>query len=77
MVMREALLLAGIGIPIGIGLALAAGKTAAAMLYGLKPWDAVTLGLAVCVLALVAASASFLPALRAARLEPMAALRDE
>jgi putative ABC transport system permease protein len=77
LVMREGALLLGLGLPMGVGLALAAGKSAASMLYGLKPWDGMTLGLAAGGLALVAALASLVPALRAARLEPMAALRDE
>jgi predicted permease len=77
LVMREALLLVGLGLPIGVGLALAAGKGAASMQYGLRPWDALTIGVAASTLALIAVFASFFPALRAARLEPMAALRDE
>jgi ABC-type lipoprotein release transport system permease subunit len=47
------------------------------MLYGLKPQDPVTILLAVLLLAAVAVPASLLPAGRAARLEPMAALREE
>ena len=47
------------------------------MLYGLKPHDPLTLTLAVAALTLVAVVASFLPAHRAARLDPMAALRED
>jgi putative ABC transport system permease protein len=47
------------------------------MLFGLKPTDALTYLLAVVSLSGVAALASFLPARRAARLDPMVALRNE
>ncbi len=77
LVLREAALLLVIGLVIGTGLALWAGKTAASMFYGLKPYDPVTLGGAITLLAVVALLASYGPALRAARLEPMEALREE
>jgi putative ABC transport system permease protein len=77
MIMREAGLLLAIGVVIGGALALVAGRTAASLLYGLKPHDPVTLIVAVAGLAIVAAAASFLPAHRAAGLDPMAALREE
>jgi len=77
MIMREAGLLLAIGIAIGAALSLAAARTATSLLFGLKPHDPVTLGLAVVALAAVAAAASFLPAHRASRLDPMAALREE
>jgi len=47
------------------------------MVYGLKPHDPATLGGAVLLLAVVALLASYGPAWRAARLQPMDALRDE
>jgi ABC-type lipoprotein release transport system permease subunit len=47
------------------------------MLFGLKPWDVATFAMAVLLLGLVAAAASFLPAARAARSDPMEALRQE
>jgi len=56
---------------------LLAGRTATSLLYGLKPHDPVTLTIAVVALSAVAAGASFLPALRAAGLDPMVALREE
>jgi len=77
MILREAALLLGIGLVIGAGLAVAASKTAASLLFGIKPHDPLTLALAVATLALVAVAASFLPAHRASRLDPMVALRDE
>ena len=47
------------------------------MLFGLKPYDPLTISLSAIALAAVAILASYLPAHRAARLDPMAALRDE
>jgi len=77
MIMREAAVLLGIGLVFGTSLALAASHTATSLLFGLKPYDPVTLALAVAAVAAVAATTSFLPAHRAARLDPMAALREE
>jgi putative ABC transport system permease protein len=77
LVMQEAGALLGIGLVIGIALALAGGKAAASMLFGLKPWDVATFALALLLLAFVAVLASLLPAARAARSDPMDALRQE
>jgi putative ABC transport system permease protein len=77
MVLREAGLLLVIGLAVGTALAVAAGRAATSMLYGLKPHDPITMALAIASLAAVALLASYVPALRAARLEPMVALRDE
>jgi ABC-type antimicrobial peptide transport system permease subunit len=77
MVMREAGILLGAGVIVGALLAVAAGRTASALLFGLKPSDPSTLALAAVALAAVAMLASYLPALRASRLEPTEALREE
>lgn len=77
MIMREAAILLALGMAVGAALALAGGKAASSMLYGLKPKDPLTFAMAMAALAMVAAAASFLPALRASRLDPMTALRDE
>jgi putative ABC transport system permease protein len=77
MIMREAGMLLAVGVIIGAALALLAARTATSLLYGLKPHDPATLGVAVIALAAVAALASFLPAHRAAQLDPMVALREE
>jgi predicted permease len=65
------------GLAIGMALALAGGRAATSMLFGLKPSDPFTLGTALLSLSLVAALASLLPAGRASRNDPMVALRDE
>jgi len=77
LVLREAAMLIVTGLVIGSALAIAVARTASSLLYGLKPGDPFTVGLAVVLLAAVAIIASLLPALRAARLEPMMALREE
>ncbi len=77
MVMREAGRLLAIGIVTGIALSLVAGRGAQSLLFGLKPYDPLTLVGAALLLAVIAASASFLPARRASKLDPMVALRDD
>jgi len=77
MVMREAAMLLLAGVLVGGVLAVAAAQTAKTLLFGLKPGDPTTLALAVAGLAGVAMLASYVPALRASRLEPTEALRDE
>jgi len=76
-VLREAGLLLAIGLAVGTGLSLTAATTARKLLFGLEPNDPKTLAMAVGALAVVALAASYVPALRAARLDPMVALRDE
>jgi putative ABC transport system permease protein len=77
MILREAGKLLAIGLPLGAALSVAGAQFAAALLYGLKPWDPATLAIATGGLGLVAAVASWIPARRAARLEPTTALRQE
>jgi putative ABC transport system permease protein len=77
LVLREAVLLLGIGLTLGTALAIWAGQAAASMVYGMTPRDPLTLGGAVALLAIVALFASYGPAWKAARLQPMDALRDE
>ncbi len=77
LVLREATLLLALGLTIGLAFAVWAGRTAASLVYGMKPGDPLTLGAAVALLALVAIAASYAPASRASRLQPMDALREE
>ena len=76
-VLRGALLQLAIGLAIGIPVALASSRLIANQLYGVKTYDPMILGLAVFVLAVCALLAGFIPARRAASIEPMEALRAE
>jgi predicted permease len=77
MVMRRALVLVAIGLAIGIPVALLGGRLMRTQLYGVSTYDPLTLGGAVLVLSAAAALAGFIPARRAASIEPMNALRTE
>jgi predicted permease len=66
-----------VGLLLGIPLAIGAGKLIAAQLYGVKMWDPVALGVAIVALGACAFVASVIPALRAAAISPMEALRIE
>lgn len=77
MVMRDAAILISIGVVAGTAMTTASGNAAASMLYGLKPRDPVTLSIAIAGIVVVGLAASFVPALRAANIHPVAALREE
>jgi len=76
-VMRRGLLLALTGIAAGLALALAATPQIAPLLYRASPADPVSLAGAALFLLVVAVLASLIPALRATRVDPMVALRQE
>ena len=77
MVLRGALWQVGIGLGIGIPLAVLAGKLMKDQLFGVVPWDPAMLAAAALLLALAALVASVVPVRRAAGVEPMIALRNE
>jgi predicted permease len=77
MVMRDVLILVGIGIAVGVPAALALTSVVRSQLYGLSGHDPITLVLATVGLAVVAFAAGYIPAIRASRLDPMRALRYE
>ncbi len=77
MVLREAVLLLGVGLAAGCVLAFVATQAAGALLFGLKPRDPATFASSIALLTLVAAAAAWLPARRAADLDPTASLREE
>jgi predicted permease len=77
MVLRESALLVGVGLCIGTALALGVGRAASSLLYGVKPYDLLTLGIGLFSLSAIAGIASYLPARRATRVDPMTALRHE
>ncbi len=77
MVLRETFLLVACGIAIGLPAAALTAHWITSQLFGLKPWDPITLSAACGVMAVVAIAASYSPARRAASIDPMRALRTE
>ncbi|HKV63276.1 MAG TPA: ABC transporter permease [Candidatus Acidoferrum sp.] len=66
-----------LGCGVGFALTATSSRVLAGLLYGVSPTDLPTLSAVILLVLLVAAAASFLPAMRAARVEPMHVLRDE
>src|SRR5690606_29164553 len=77
MVLRQVIDMLAIGGVIGVGAALALGRAAGAMLYGVDGNDPVIIGSAIVVLSAFALAAGFIPALRASRVDPLRALRHD
>jgi ABC-type antimicrobial peptide transport system permease subunit len=77
MVLRESLVLIALGVAAGSALTLALAHTVRSLVFGIEPNDPLTLAAAGLVLGLVGLLASFFPANRAARLDPVAALHQE
>jgi predicted permease len=77
MVMKETILLVATGMAIGLGAALATARLISTLLFGLSPYDPVTIAAAALLMTIVAAFAGYLPARRASRVDPMTALRFE
>jgi predicted permease len=77
MVLRETLLLMGLGAAVGVPLAIVSGRMVGDLLYGLKPADPSALLVAFGLMASVSIASAWLPARRAARIDPVRALRHE
>ncbi len=77
MVVRQGMLLAGIGVIIGVGAALGLTRLMSGMIYGVKTWDPTTVVAVVAVLSGVSLLATYVPARRASRVDPMVSLRYE
>jgi ABC-type antimicrobial peptide transport system permease subunit len=75
MIVRQAMLLAAAGIAAGLGAAYGLTRLMASMLYGVKATDPLVFGGVACLLGAVAFLASYLPARRAVRIDPVVALR--
>jgi ABC-type antimicrobial peptide transport system permease subunit len=77
MVLGEVTRVVFAGAAIGVGVSVAVTRLVTSFLYGVKPTDVATLTSAVVLLATVGIAAAALPAWRAARLDPVEALREE
>jgi ABC-type antimicrobial peptide transport system permease subunit len=77
LILRETAVVLAAGLGAGTLLALEAGRTVAALLYGLEWYDPFMLAIAAASLAVVSAAASYLPAWRAASVNPVVALRQD
>ena len=74
---REGAAMTLVGLGVGLAGALAAGRWISALLFGVTPADPATLAIVVCALAMAAACATYVPARRAASVDPSDALRAE
>jgi predicted permease len=77
MVVFQGMLLALIGVVLGVASALALTRLMRSLLFGVKPWDPSTIVLVAVLLSAVSLVATYLPARRASRVDPMVALRYE
>ena len=77
LVLRQAMALAGIGLVLGLAGAAAASRLLTSMLFEVKPGDPVTYATVVLLIGAIALAASYIPARRAARVDPLLALRQE
>ena len=77
MVFRDILYRLAAGLLVGVGAVYASARLLASMLYGLEPTDAVNIAVAAALLLAVALAAGYLPARRAAKVDPLTALRFE
>jgi putative ABC transport system permease protein len=77
LVLRNSMLMLGVGVGIGIVVAAMLARTMGRILYGISPFDAPAFGLAALVLIGAGFCATFIPARRATRVDPMVALRDQ
>jgi len=77
LILREGMILAGIGLALGLGGAYFVGRGMHSLFYEVKTIDPVAFGAVAVLLVLAALAACYIPAMRAARVDPMLALREE
>jgi predicted permease len=76
LILRQGLMLAGLGLVLGVAGAMAAGRLMRTLLFNVSPLDPLTLGMVTSVMAVVAAFACLVPAFRATRVDPLTMLRQ-
>ena len=77
LVMRQAAVIAAIGLTAGVAAGVAAARGVSSLLYGVQPWDPLAVTAAGLVLTVTALGASYLPARRASRVDPATTLATE
>jgi putative ABC transport system permease protein len=77
MVVRQGMVIAAVGLAAGLGGALVAGRLMTGLLYGVSPFDVATLSGVTIVIGLATLAANWIPALRAAHVDPLTALRSD
>jgi len=77
LVLRDTASMAAIGLAIGLALSVAAARVESSVLFGVRPLDALSIAVALFVLSVAVFTAAWLPARRAASIDPMQALRTE
>ena len=77
LVLEQGLLLAGLGLTLGLAGAVAGARLLSTMLFQVKPNDPLVYGAVAVLLGLVSVVASYVPARRASRIDPLAAIRQE
>ena len=76
LILRQGLMLAGVGLMLGVGGAIAAGRLMRTLLFNVAPIDPPTLGVAAIAMMVVALLACLIPAWRATRVDPLTTLRQ-
>ncbi|HET8696664.1 MAG TPA: FtsX-like permease family protein [Gammaproteobacteria bacterium] len=76
-VLRSSLSIAAVGVAAGLAVAFAGARAVSSLLYGVAPHDPLSYALGAAALLGAAGGAALIPALRAARIDPIAALRDD